>query len=267
MKKYTPAYFAAIAISATFWTPLTQAMDNSQINSHHILASDPVRRHLCDAMNAKIAKIETAISDATSMDFENALNAIADIVHVSSASKDLNKIYEVDIKKLKKMVSHQMYEENIEEFIKFLKKTGFPFKKIISQNAYNRNIIEKIQDELKQELDKSAWYGSLGTVQNLIASGVDVNSINKNVGYAPLHWATLSGHFELVQYLIEQGADIEACTEDGDTPLHLSVKYEHLDIFQYLLDVGATPDIQNKDGYTPKELIVMLRQIRSAFNQ
>ena len=42
-------------------------------------------------------------------------------------------------------------------------------------------------------------------------------------GKTALHRAAAQGHLEVVQALIESGAEIEITDDDGDTPLHYSV--------------------------------------------
>ena len=50
----------------------------------------------------------------------------------------------------------------------------------------------------------------------------------------PLHWACPGGHLPIVQYLIENGADLEAKDKEQQTPLQLASKYDHTDIVKYL---------------------------------
>jgi len=62
------------------------------------------------------------------------------------------------------------------------------------------------------------------------------------VGWTPLHTAAAYGHFPLVQYLCEQGADKEARYDSDKTPLHLAAYEGHLPVVRYLreqVDKGA----------------------------
>jgi ankyrin repeat protein len=59
----------------------------------------------------------------------------------------------------------------------------------------------------------------------LIAEGADVNA-KKDDGETPLHWAVVaaldSGDKEVVELLIAKGADVNAMSKFGETPLGLA---------------------------------------------
>ena len=48
------------------------------------------------------------------------------------------------------------------------------------------------------------------------------------LGWTPLLLACYGGHLDVVQWLIEQGADTEAKDDYGRTPLHLACEGGHL---------------------------------------
>ena len=58
-------------------------------------------------------------------------------------------------------------------------------------------------------------------------------------GNTPLHMAASSGHFPVVQYLCEQGADKEARGNNDITPLHMVAEKGQLSVVQYLCEQGA----------------------------
>lgn len=52
----------------------------------------------------------------------------------------------------------------------------------------------------------------------------------------PLTWACMKGDNEMIDILVDAGADIQAVSQiDGDTPLHRAVKYGHLHAARHLL--------------------------------
>ena len=61
-----------------------------------------------------------------------------------------------------------------------------------------------------------------------------------------LHYACEKGYLEIVQYLIEKGASIEAKDEDQKTPLHIASIWGQTDVVKYLVSKGA-----NKNGEVP----------------
>jgi len=61
----------------------------------------------------------------------------------------------------------------------------------------------------------------------------DVN-VKNNDGWTPLHSAAYYGHFEIVKYLVEHGADIIAKNNDGLTPLQCAESKDNEEIVEYL---------------------------------
>lgn len=55
----------------------------------------------------------------------------------------------------------------------------------------------------------------------------------------------------LVQFLIDYGADINAKDKYGWTPLHYAVLYERYDAARFFLDKGADPNVEEINGRTP----------------
>ena len=56
----------------------------------------------------------------------------------------------------------------------------------------------------------------------LLEAGADANGRTTEGGATPLHNAAASGSVELVQLLLEYGADAEARLDDGRTPAALA---------------------------------------------
>ena len=64
-------------------------------------------------------------------------------------------------------------------------------------------------------------------------------------GGTALHGAAIYGHNEIIQWLIEQRADIDAQNEDGETALHRAVGQYHADCVASLIAAGARQDIMD----------------------
>ncbi|KAK2715890.1 hypothetical protein QYM36_010456 [Artemia franciscana] len=75
-------------------------------------------------------------------------------------------------------------------------------------------------------------------------------------GYTPLHCAAEKGITEVVQLLLDSGANVDAKGEDSNTPLHIAVFRGKENIVELLLRYGATVDNQDKNGKTALRLAV-----------
>ena len=65
----------------------------------------------------------------------------------------------------------------------------------------------------------------------------------------------MNNHFSIVEYLLANGANVNANEGFGDgTPLHNASYSEHLEIVKYLLNKGADKNIKDFFGKTPLEI-------------
>ncbi|WCR54429.1 MAG: Phosphocholine transferase AnkX [Wolbachia endosymbiont of Ctenocephalides orientis wCori] len=90
----------------------------------------------------------------------------------------------------------------------------------------------------------AAQYGRFGIVKLLTEKGADFKSPGKD-GKTPLHLAA-NNDLYAVQYLISKGAEINVTTKDGTTPLYLAAQSGRLDIIEYLINNGA--DVNNQSN-------------------
>ncbi len=66
-----------------------------------------------------------------------------------------------------------------------------------------------------------------------------------------LHEAISKGHDEMVELLIEQGADVNGKDVGGGTPLGWAAKFGHKEIAALLIANGAGVNAKNSFGWTP----------------
>lgn len=102
----------------------------------------------------------------------------------------------------------------------------------------------------------SAHGGTLKIAAKLLSRGDPVTALAvvNSEGRSALHFASLAGRADMVQFLIAKGSDSNLKDSDGNTPLHLSMKGGSPQAVKYLLDAGANPDIQNAKEQTPSKL-------------
>nr|XP_024214050.1 oxysterol-binding protein-related protein 1-like [Halyomorpha halys] len=105
--------------------------------------------------------------------------------------------------------------------------------------------------------------GDINLVKEIIEASkegkltVDVNCKGKsksNLGWTPLHLATYFGHKEVIELLIEAGADINAVNDAGDTALHKASFIGREDLVLLLVEKNADVNIRNGEGRTAKEV-------------
>jgi ankyrin repeat protein len=89
------------------------------------------------------------------------------------------------------------------------------------------------------------------TARILLEAGADVNVQSQN-GYTPLILATKQS--KMTQLLIEKGADVRMATKFGDTALHKAAYYGQRDIIELLINNGADIEVQNNKNLTPKQV-------------
>ncbi len=90
------------------------------------------------------------------------------------------------------------------------------------------------------EIHDAAQTGDTVTLNTLMKDNPELINTTDSLGSLPLHLASLRGHLEAVQLLIEQGAEISAGDADNTTPLLCASIGGHLGIFKLLLSKGAT---------------------------
>jgi ankyrin repeat protein len=89
----------------------------------------------------------------------------------------------------------------------------------------------------------AAYQGLLPLVK-LMVETYDVE-VNKT-GWTALHYAATNGHDDIVKYLIEHAAYIDAESPNGTTPLMMAAMNGHITTVKLLLDEGADMDLRNQ---------------------
>ena len=87
-------------------------------------------------------------------------------------------------------------------------------------------------------------------VRFLLDCGADVNAQDDD-NWTPLYPAAWNGRLDLVQILLEHGATVNAPTRSGETPLSKAAEKGHVDVVRLLLEHGADPNISDFRGITP----------------
>ncbi|WP_265021563.1 ankyrin repeat domain-containing protein [Wolbachia endosymbiont (group A) of Icerya purchasi] len=92
-------------------------------------------------------------------------------------------------------------------------------------------------------------------VKFLIAQGAKFNNEITNQG-TPLHFAAQKGNSNMVQFLLDKGANIEAQDAYNRKPLHIAVDANRLNVVNLLLDRGANLKATDMYGRTSLDLAI-----------
>ncbi|CRL08133.1 CLUMA_CG020884, isoform A [Clunio marinus] len=98
------------------------------------------------------------------------------------------------------------------------------------------------------DIVKATQYGALSRVRELVESGWDINQPDKET-VTLLHWAAINNRRDIIDYLIERGANIDAVGgELNATPLHWATRQGHLGVCVQLMRAGADPTLRDTEG-------------------
>ena len=123
-------------------------------------------------------------------------------------------------------------------------------EKVKSALTQRRELIDHFDQDGHTPLLISALKGSLDIVQYLVENGANVNvkkplHMSTALGYACVH-----GYTAVADYLIQRGADINARDSAKWTPLHQACHSGHLDLVIMLVHGGADIHARDSLGYT-----------------
>ena len=120
--------------------------------------------------------------------------------------------------------------------------------------------------ELTLDVIDAIEKGDLSYIKNAIANGLSINSVRqKPCNNTLLMEAIMSDNIEIVQWLINNGADINACNDYGNTPLLFAIAVPDLKqvrntraIAMKLIRYNANVNVCSKRGKTPLILAAYL---------
>lgn len=98
----------------------------------------------------------------------------------------------------------------------------------------------------------AAAMGDSSAVERELAANPALIAGYSSDGWTPLHLAAFFGHKDLVEFLVNRGADVKARSANTmcNFPLHAAVAARHTEVAAILLSHGAEIDGRQAGGYT-----------------
>ena len=102
----------------------------------------------------------------------------------------------------------------------------------------------------------AAMSGDLDETRLLIYGDFSLANVTDDYGRTPLHHAAINGHITVADFLLANGADINAKDIWGRTPLFVGIYEEplvqdHTPITEFLISMGADINCKDEQGAAP----------------
>jgi ankyrin repeat protein len=121
--------------------------------------------------------------------------------------------------------------------------------------AQDASLVNAFSPQGFPALALAAFCGHLAIVNFLLGQGADVNAVARNTsGYTALTGAVTSGQVEISAALLAAGAKANYRYAQGYSPLHSAAASGNARLVTMLLERGADPAARMDDGKTPLSL-------------
>lgn len=94
--------------------------------------------------------------------------------------------------------------------------------------------------------------GDKNLVELIVDHGADLTATTR--GFTPLMSAAWNGRVDLLRILAKNGADLNARDDYGRTALMLAVSHNKLPAVKFLIEKGADKNLRESDGYTALDI-------------
>lgn len=102
--------------------------------------------------------------------------------------------------------------------------------------------------------------GCPAVAEALLLAGANPNMRDPVKGLTVMHDAARDGHVDMLEILVQYGADVNARDNDGNLPLHLAEYDGHINAVEFLRQYTAQP-------FLPEHSALTFQQQGSVLNQ
>ncbi|KAI9770104.1 MAG: Set3 complex subunit with deacetylase activity, meiotic-specific repressor of sporulation proteins [Geoglossum simile] len=115
---------------------------------------------------------------------------------------------------------------------------------------------KKHRDQIgRTHLARACASGDLKSVQLQLKERPEDKNLPDNAGNTPLQIASLEGHVDTVEALLQAGCDVDCRNNEKDTPLIDAIENSRLEVVKLLLKYGANPRLVNAKGFEPLDIL------------
>lgn len=128
-----------------------------------------------------------------------------------------------------------------------------------SYDVFDR-LLTKNVDLIQNVIFDLISFKNFGMLKRIIELGADVNLIGID-GIRPIHYASKEGSTEIVQFLIDNGADFDVVDDLGNSIQHYAcMSYNGLGLIEYFINSGLDFTTQNNRKQTPIMIAVEMEK-------
>lgn len=230
-------------------------LENSEIRNilaYYIGNSNPIKKNenipYQEQYKAFRNYIDTLIKAGASL---NAMNGAGETLLTIALRRN-------DIELIKKLIDHGApVNGNVLMSVfnfGYSEKEAFRFEvvNLLLKSGADPNVVFESDYGCESPLMYAAKHGQIDFVKLLLANKADANLKCKNGGNAlnKLSWNYTPKYIELLNLLIEAGADVNAADESGITPLMVAIESGNISTIKMLLSKGASINAQDTLGRT-----------------
>ena len=117
--------------------------------------------------------------------------------------------------------------------------------------------------QISLNLKRSSIQEIISILKQLFSKGAIVDS-QDNHNFTPLMYAIETNHIEIVDFLLNNHANVNVKLFNGSVALHMAARLGHFDILKVMLDFGPNLDCQDNGGLTPLMFAIINGHLETA---